>query len=259
MKTRENSIWRVPAAADDSRVREGQVTAMNIMIVEDDAALNRGIALAFGNSGDTFYSCYTVREAKDRLCRELPDMVILDVNLGDGSGYEILKEIRRASDIPVLLLTANDLEIDQVTGLSLGADDYVTKPFSLAVLRARIEALKRRCAQKKEEERYRIGELDLDFGKLNFYKRGRELTLSRNEQKLLRLLVSNPGQIMTRELLIDRLWSQGAEFVDENALSVTMNRLRRKLEDDIKDPRYIQTVYGQGYVWISPAIQRRHP
>lgn len=172
------------------------------------------------------------------------------MNLGDGSGYEVLREIRKTSDIPVLLLTANDLEIDQVTGLSLGADDYVTKPFSLAVLRARIESLKRRCGGRKETEIYKIGDLTLDFGRLAFYKKDSELSLSRNEQKLLRILVSNQGQIITREILIDRLWSQGAEFVDENALSVTMNRLRRKLEDDIKNPRYIQTVYGQGYIFL---------
>ena len=197
-----------------------------------------------------FFSCSTVREAKERFRAGQADLVILDVNLGDGSGYEVLREIRKTSDIPVLLLTANDLEIDQVTGLSLGADDYVTKPFSLAVLRARIESLKRRCGGRKETEIYKIGDLTLDFGRLAFYKKDSELSLSRNEQKLLRILVSNQGQIITREILIDRLWSQGAEFVDENALSVTMNRLRRKLEDDIKNPRYIQTVYGQGYIFL---------
>lgn len=223
---------------------------MNIMIVEDDIALNHGIALAFSNSGDTFFSCSTVREAKEQFRAGQTDMVILDVNLSDGSGYEVLREIRKMSDILVLLLTANDLEIDQVTGLSLGADDYVTKPFSLAVLRARIESLKRRCGGRKETEVYKIGDLTLDFGRLAFYKKDSELSLSRNEQKLLRFLVSNQGQIITREILIDRLWSHGAEFVDENALSVTMNRLRRKLEDDIKNPRYIQTVYGQGYIFL---------
>ena len=223
---------------------------MNLMIVEDDIALNHGIALAFSNSGDNFISCYTVREAKKKFREGQVDLAILDVNLGDGSGYDVLKEIRSTSNIPVLLLTANDMEIDQVTGLSLGADDYVTKPFSLAVLRARIDALKRRYRAGGKTERYDIGDLILDFEKMIFYKKNRELTLSRNEQKLLRLLVSNRGQTLTRELLIDRLWTQGAEFVDENALSVTMNRLRRKLEDDMKNPRYIQTVYGQGYVFL---------
>lgn len=222
---------------------------MNIMLVEDDRGLNDGIALALSSAGDTFLRCFSLKEAYACLKEHSVDMAVLDVNLPDGDGYDILRKIREDSHIPVLILTANDMEIDQVRGFSMGADDYVTKPFSLAVLRARIEALKRRAGMDPEEQLYEIDDLRLDFGKLIFYKGNQELILSRNEQKLLKLFLENRGQVLTRELLMDRLWTDGGEFVDENALSVTMNRLRKKLEDDLRNPRYIQTVYGQGYIW----------
>lgn len=222
---------------------------MNIMLVEDDRGLNDGIALALSSAGDTFLRCFSLKEAYACLKEHSVDMAVLDVNLPDGDGYDILRKIREDSHIPVLILTANDMEIDQVRGFSMGADDYVTKPFSLAVLRARIEALKRRAGMDPEEQMYEIDDLRLDFGKLIFYKGNQELILSRNEQKLLKLFLGNRGQVLTRELLMDRLWTDGGEFVDENALSVTMNRLRKKLEDDLRNPRYIQTVYGQGYIW----------
>lgn len=222
---------------------------MNIMLVEDDRGLNDGIALALSSAGDTFLRCFSLKEAYACLKEHSVDMAVLDVNLPDGDGYDILRKIREDSHIPVLILTANDMEIDQVRGFSMGADDYVTKPFSLAVLRARIEALKRRAGMDPEEQMYEIDDLRLDFGKLIFYKGNQELILSRNEQKLLKLFLENRGQVLTRELLMDRLWTDGGEFVDENALSVTMNRLRKKLEDDLRNPRYIQTVYGQGYIW----------
>lgn len=223
----------------------------HILIVEDDRALNSGIALALKNPNDTFIQCFSITEAKEAWKKEQVDFIILDVNLPDGSGYDFLKLVRQDSDVPILMLTANDLEIDEVTGLSLGADDYMTKPFSLAVLRARIEALKRRAEKeaKKARDIYEMDEFVFDYGKLSFTCRGEEMTLSRNEQKLLKLFLENQGQVLTRELLIDRLWTDGAEYVDENALSVTINRLRKKLETANKDTEYIQTVYGLGYIW----------
>lgn len=223
---------------------------MEIMIVEDDNALCQGIALALANGKDTFCQCQNLKEASAQWQKKKPDLLLLDINLPDGSGYDFLKEIRKSSDIPVLILTANDLEMDQVTGFSLGADDYVTKPFSLAVLRARIEALKRRCKNESHtQEPCRIGSFVFDFDKLQFYKGEEELTLSRNEQKLLRLFLENDGRILTREVLMDRLWTDGGEYVDENALSVTVNRLRKKLGEEDTGHSFIQTVYGQGYIW----------
>lgn len=223
---------------------------MNILIVEDDKALNSGILLALKNPADHFVQCFRLDEAIDAYKKEKAEMIILDVNLPDGSGYDLLARVRAESDIPVLMLTANDLETDEVTGLSLGADDYMTKPFSLAVLRARIEALKRRSGRSEKEKKiYQIDDFVFDYEKLLFTCKGKEMSLSRNEQKLLKLFLENKGQVLTRELLLDRLWTDGAEYVDENALSVTVNRLRKKLGTGTQDFGYIQTVYGQGYIW----------
>lgn len=222
----------------------------HILIVEDDRALNAGIALALKNQEDKFIQCYNFAEAKGAWQKEKIDLLILDVNLPDGSGYELLELVRKDSDVPVLMLTANDLEMDEVMGLSLGADDYITKPFSLAVLRARIDVLKRRIGkEKKSQEIYEVDYFVFDYEKLLFTYKGEELTLSRNEQKLLKLFLENQGQVLTREVLVDRLWTDGAEYVDENALSVTVNRLRKKLEINGKGSGYIQTVYGLGYTW----------
>ena len=150
--------------------------------------------------------------------------------------------------MPVLMLTANDMEMDEVMGLNLGADDYMTKPFSLAVLRARVQVLRRRIS-KSLDEVYQIDGLRFNFERIHFTKDGQEIPLSVNEQKLLRLLVANEGRILTREVLMERIWQEGSEYVDENALSVTINRLRSKLEDKECGGTYIQTVYGQGYMW----------
>lgn len=220
---------------------------MRIQIVEDDRALREGIALALGEPGAVFVQSGSVEKARKDFETELPELIILDVNLPDGSGYDYLKWVKGRSRVPVLVLTANDMEMDEVTGLTLGADDYMTKPFSLAVLRARIQVLLRRGGQ--NADRYEEDGFCFDFEKLIFTKNGRELALSVNEQRLLRLLAKNRGRVMARSVLMDRLWSDGGEYVDENALSVTVNRLRSKLEDKKGGVSYIQTVYGQGYLW----------
>ena len=166
--------------------------------------------------------------------------MVLDLNLPDGNGLTLLEELRRTSDLPVLILSANDMEMDQVTGLERGADDYVTKPFSLAILRARVNNLLR--------ERRKTGVVDLppfsfDFQQMVFARENSPLELSKTEQRLLRLLVENRGRTLSREVLLDRVWDNG-EFVDENALSVAVKRLRSKLVD-----APIKTVYGVGYTW----------
>ena len=218
---------------------------MRIQIVEDDRALGEGIALALEEPGTEFIKNAEVRAAREDFQRQEPDVIILDLNLPDENGFAYLKWVRSRSCVPVLILTANDLELDEVKGFTLGADDYMTKPFSLAVLRARIRNLTRRAGQAFV---YEIDDYVFDFHRLVFSRKGREISLSRNEQKLLRLLVENRGRILTREVLMDRLWTDGAEYVDENALSVTVNRLRSKLEEK-GSSGYIRTIYGQGYIW----------
>ncbi|MFR7440090.1 MAG: response regulator transcription factor [Lachnospiraceae bacterium] len=218
-----------------------------ILIVEDDRGLNRGIALALKEEAVEFLSALTLAQAQEIWKNNAVDMVLLDVNLPDGSGYELLKEIRRASQIPVLMLTANDLEIDEVTGFRLGADDYITKPFSLMVLQARVERMRFRIRQTEsygyEDERFQFF-----YDEMRYLADGQEIVLSKTEQKLLKLFTEHIGQTLTREQLIDTLWTGDRKYVDENALSVTVNRLRRKLEGKGRECP-IQTVYGLGYVW----------
>lgn len=218
----------------------------NILLVEDDDALSEGIALALRAQG-AVRRCPTLAEARKALGRAGFDLMILDINLPDGSGLALLRERPAGFRTPVLLLTANDLEIDIVNGLEAGADDYVTKPFSLAVLRARVTALLRRCEGKPAGEIYETGGLRLDFTVGRFEKNDTPIELSRREQALLRLLVANAGNTLPRALLLDRVW--GDDFVEENALSVAVKRLRDKLEDDPARPVRLRTVYGIGYRW----------
>lgn len=212
---------------------------MKILIVEDDRALNRGIALSFGQ--EQIIQAYSIAEARTHIDPTV-DLIILDIRLSDGSGLDLCREIRSTSKVPIIFLTANDMELDIVAGLETGADDYITKPFSLAVLRARVNAVMRR-----KSDRSNIFSYDgfiFNFDTMTFSANGKLIELSKTEQKLLRLLTENRGTTLPRDTLIDRIWLDGAEFVESNALSVTVRRLREKLPD-----APIKTVYGIGYVW----------
>ena len=219
-----------------------------ILLLEDDAALGSGIQLALQNQAVQITLCITLEQARRALSRSPFDLLILDVNLPNGSGLELLREIRKSGNVPVILLTANDMEMDIVTGLESGADDYITKPFSLAVLRARVNAQLRRGAH-PQASCVEIDAFRFDFDRMDFRKAGQPVELSKTEQKLLRLLVENRGRTLPRAMLVDRIWTDGAEFVEENALSVTVKRLRGKLEDNPSAPKYLKTVYGIGYTW----------
>lgn len=212
---------------------------MTILIVEDDRPLNDGIALSF--NGAKTLQAYCLKEARTFINDKI-DLIILDVNLPDGSGLDFCKEIRSFSLVPIIFLTANDMELDIVAGLASGADDYMTKPFSLAVLRARIDAVMRRRAPSADI--YEQEGFFFDFDNMIFKVGDTAVNLSKTEQKLLKLLVANKGITLSREKVMDRIWTDGAEFVEENALSVTVGRLRQKL-----DGAPIKTIYGIGYVW----------
>ena len=219
-----------------------------ILLIEDDITLGNGIRLALQNTFLQIILCHTLTEGRNVLDRESFDLLILDINLPDGSGLDLLNEVRKISAIPIILLTANDMEMDIVTGLESGADDYITKPFSLAVLRARVNTQLRRNISAKPS----CTEIDcfqFDFDRMEFRKDGQLVELSKTEQKLLRVLVENRRQTLPRATLVDRIWTDSAEYVDENALSVTVKRLRDKLEDTPSTPKYLKTVYGIGYTW----------
>lgn len=221
----------------------------HIFLLEDDETLGRGIAMALTAPEISVICRSTLAQAREVLAVERFDLLILDVNLPDGSGLDLLRQVRTEGDTTsVILLTANDLELDEVTGLEAGADDYITKPFSLAVLRARVNAQLRRSTPKASHV-VSMGPFVFDFEQMDFRRDGTAVELSKTEQKLLRVLVENRGHAVPRATLVDRVWTDGAEFVEENALSVTVKRLRNKLEDNPAKPEYLKTVYGIGYTW----------
>ena len=211
-----------------------------ILIVEDDRPLAQGIQMALSQADRNIRLAHTLSDARAQLAADPFDLMVLDLNLPDGNGLTLLEELRRTSDLPVLILSANDMEMDQVTGLERGADDYVTKPFSLAILRARVNNLLR---ERRQGGAVELPPFSFDFQQMSFTREGAPLELSKTEQRLLRLLVENRGRTLPREVLLDQVWDSG-EFVDENALSVAVKRLRSKLLD-----APIKTVYGVGYTW----------
>ena len=205
-----------------------------ILLLEDDEALGRGICMALETPSCTVTHCSTCLQAINILQGMVFDLLILDINLPDGSGLELLRTLRQnGTSTPAILLTANDLELDEVTGLEAGADDYITKPFS-AQLRRSVPV---------KQDRIELNGFILDFTRMEFSREGTIIDLSKTEQRLLRLLVENRGRMLPRELLLEKVWD-GGEFVDENALSVAVRRLRGKLGN-----APIRTVYGVGYTW----------
>ena len=221
----------------------------HILLLEDDAALGQGIRYALENDGVQVELCTALSQAQGILPSRDFDLLILDVNLPDGSGLDLLRDVRRRhSSVPVILLTANDLETDIVVGLESGADDYITKPFSLAVLRARVNAQLRRGTPVRTAT-VELEGFSFDFEWMEFRKNGQLIELSKTEQRLLRVLTENRGRVLSRETLLERVWPGGGEYVEENALSVTVKRLRDKLEDTPSKPRFLRTVYGIGYTW----------
>ena len=221
----------------------------HILLLEDDAALGQGIRYALENDGVQVELCTALAQAQSILPGRDFDLLILDVNLPDGSGLDLLRHVRRRhSSVPVILLTANDLETDIVVGLESGADDYITKPFSLAVLRARVNAQLRRGTP-VQAAMVELEGFSFDFEWMEFRKNGQLIELSKTEQRLLRVLTENRGRVLSRETLLERVWPGGGEYVEENALSVTVKRLRDKLEDTPSKPCFLKTVYGIGYTW----------
>lgn len=221
-----------------------------LLIVEDDITLNQGLCKALRDDNRKIVSSINLAQARQQLLLGTVTLVLLDINLPDGSGLDLLKEIKKENPmLPVIMLTANDTDSDIVRGLEQGADDYITKPFSLSVLRARVNTQLRKNQQQKNEKRegqeFTDGPYAFNFSDMKFYNGQENAELSKTEQKLLLLLTQNAPNTVKREVLIDRIWSDGEEYVDENALSVTIKRLRDKLKLGNK----IRTVYGLGYTW----------
>ncbi len=222
---------------------------IQILVVEDDISLGEGLRLALQNDNTNIVVSNTISLANYELSQTRFDLIILDINLPDGNGFDLLKEIRKNSFIPIIILTANDLEMDIVRGFEYGADDYVTKPFSLAVLRARVNnQLKKN--KSIDNKIYKLGDLYFNFEKLEFLKNGSKIVFSKNEIKLLKIFIDNKGIVLHRENLVDKIWTDSGNYVYENSLSVVVKRIRDKIEDIPAKPRYLKTVYGIGYKWM---------
>ena len=224
-----------------------QPMSRKILIIEDDRKLNDGIKIALKSDDYEFEQCGRLSDARACLKAEGKDLILLDVNLPDGNGIDFLKELRQYSQVPVILITVNNMELDIVTGLEAGANDYITKPFSLMVLRARVAVWLRNVP--KSGSIFVQDGYWFDFEKMVFLKNDILVELSKTEQKLLRLLCENRGATLKRSYLIDEVWQGETEFVDEHALTVTMKRLRDKLGQ----PGFLKTVYGIGYIWAVDA------
>ncbi|MGL5067635.1 MAG: response regulator transcription factor [Sarcina sp.] len=222
----------------------------NILILEDDKAINKGIKFNLEMDGYKVFGAFNIKEAKEIVINNKIEFMILDVNLPDGSGFDFCKEVRVNSNVPIIFLTACDLEVDQLMAFEFGADDYITKPFSISILKQRITAILKRCkVEKVENLLVRSGEFELDTERLSLKKGEENIILAPTEYKIIKLFIENKGQVLTRELILEKLWDDDAEFVEEHTLTVNISRLRNKIEDNPKKPKYIKTVYGMGYIW----------
>lgn len=219
----------------------------NILIVEDDKLLNRGVSFALKKEGYNTISVYTKQEAKNAIYENHIDFLLLDIGLPDGSGLDLCSEIKNQIDFPVVFFTANDTEEDMIRGFESGCDDYISKPFSIEVLKFKINAILKR-SDIKAKKLFVYKDLKIDFDSKKVYKRNEEIKLSVTEYKLLEILCKNKGIAMTKQVLLDKLWDYNGNYVDDNTLSVNVRRLRKKIEDDPKNPEYIVTLFGIGYI-----------
>lgn len=235
---------------------------MRLLVVEDDKGLANGIAFFMERQGYEVLHAGTLKRAQELLSERAPDAVLLDLNLPDGDGIGFCRSIRTRSQVPVIMLTARDMETDEVQGLLSGADDYLTKPFSLAVLKARLDTVLRRSGaksgtelQRKTRQEEGIPELvcrgiRIVPAKMKVYCDGCEIECSATEYRLLYYLMENRGQVLLKEQILEHVWDSTGGFVDENTLQVAIRRLRRKLNDDGAQPEYIRTVRGMGYIFV---------
>ncbi|HOO33691.1 MAG TPA: response regulator transcription factor [Thermotogota bacterium] len=219
-----------------------------ILVVEDDTMLNSGLCY---NLELDAYQAIPVRDAAtamEKIREEAPDLIILDVNLPDEDGFDLCRKVKAKGDIPIIFLSARDLETDVMTGFDLGADDYITKPFNIHILRKKVAAVLRRSDRSSNQQLYVCGDLVINFDQLTASVGNRPVILTPTEYKILKIFTRNPDNLLTRHVLLEKLYDVDANFVDEHTLTVNINRLRGKIESG--DRKYIRTVYGMGYIWM---------
>lgn len=220
--------------------------AKKILIIEDDRDLREGLHFAFENDGYLVSEAETEKQGLREIRKGIYDMVILDCNLPDGLGFDLCRQVREYSDIPILMLTARDTEMDEIKALTLGVNDYMKKPFSLGVLKAR---MKRILAEKTEKEKLISGNIAIDKNLCKVTKNQEEIPLSKLEYRLLLYLVENKNHVLSKEQILSQLWDREGKYVDDNTVSVNISRLRTKIEKDASSPKFIKTIHGIGYIW----------
>lgn len=221
-----------------------------ILLLEDDLSLVNGLSFAFKKQGFELEVARTVKEADALWTEGSYDLLVLDVSLPDGTGFEFCEKVRQSSKVPIIFLTASDEEVNIIMGLDMGGDDYITKPFKLGVLVSRINALLRRA------KNFNVSDTELQANGIRVlllqgqvFKNGQLLDLTAAEYKLLCLFMRNPNIVLTKEQILDKLWDCEGNYIDSSTLTVYMRRLRMKVEDDPGNPRMLLTIRGMGYKW----------
>ena len=222
----------------------------NILLLEDDKSLNRGISFKLKKEGYNVFSAFGIEEAKNIFAKEEICLIISDIGLPDGSGFDFCEEIRKKSDVYIIMLTALDEEVDIVTGYDLGADDYITKPFNPLELVARVNAQIRRVyklsAKQNASPKIVIGDIELDTYNVKLIVRGKEVEVTSIEYGILKYLMENAGRILTKNQIFEAVWNE-AFLSGDNTIMVHISRLRDKIEEDSRNPVYLKTVRGLGY------------
>ena len=222
---------------------------MKILIIEDDRGLRQGIAFSLAQEGYEVLQARDGKEGYRLFSRETPQGILLDLNLPDMDGNDLCRKIRESSRVPILMLTARDMETDEIMGLSSGADDYMTKPFSVAVLKLRLEKLLGRKGEKTESHILSSGDIVMDTDLIKVWKAGQEMECSVTEFKILKYFLENKNQVLTRDQILGAVWDREGRFVNSNTLQVNIGRLRKKIEEDPSRPGFIKTIHGIGYIW----------
>lgn len=225
-----------------------------ILVLEDDESLNRGISLKLSKEGYEVLSAAGVSEAKSLYSENEVALVISDITMEDGNGLEFCRQLRKESSVYLIFLTALDQEVDIVNGYDAGADDYITKPFSLMVLISKVNAWMRRISQKEEGRQIlSSGNIRMDCREMKVYKDDKEILLSKRELQLLLYFLRNPKQILSKEQILGQVWDVEGQFVDDNTVPVTIGRLKKKVSEG-EEPEYIKNVRGMGYIWMMDVV-----
>ncbi len=221
---------------------------MKLFVLEDDAAIGMGLSYSLKNEGYDVTVAKNVKSAYEILNKETFSLYILDLTLPDGSGYDVCREIKKSGDFPVIFLTAYDDEVNVVMGLELGADDYISKPFRVKELLARIKSVLRRYSKDSPDGIVSVGSIKVNTNEAKIYKNGAEIILTAMEYKLLLIFINNRGKVLSRQRLLEDIWDVAGDFVNDNTITVYIKRLRDKIEEDPAKPQIIKTVRGLGYI-----------